>query len=97
MRRKKELPDRLEEAAGQHRLVKGIREVRQATCERKGKVLILEKNYRFASQHGSEPGITEAANEPYDHLSCTRDAVDDVMEKGAKKWRRCGIHRRRCT
>lgn len=81
VRAQKELLERLDEAAGQHRLTTGIRQVWQDAHNGKGKLLIVEKNYRFAAQHGPEPGIIEAAKEPYNHFSYIRDAVDDVMEK----------------
>ncbi len=81
IRSQKELLDRLEEAAGQHRLVAGIGPVWRDAQSGKGKLLIVEKSYRFAAQHGPEPGIIEAANEPYNHFSYIRDAVDDAMEK----------------
>ncbi|MCQ6958758.1 hypothetical protein [Mucilaginibacter aquariorum] len=73
--------DRLEEAAGQHKLAKGIIEAWAAACNGNGQMLIVEKNYRFAAQHGPEPGVIAAATEPYDHFAYIRDAVDDLMEK----------------
>jgi hypothetical protein len=76
-----ELLGRLEEAAGQHLLAKGIMEVWQAAHEGKGKLLVVEKNYRFAAQRGAEPGMIEALTEPYNHFSYIRDVVDDVLEK----------------
>lgn len=72
---------RIEDAAGQHLLATGILQVWQEACGGKGKLLIVEKNYRFAAQHGAEPDIIEPAVEPYNHFSYIRDAVDDVMEK----------------
>ncbi|MCQ6961621.1 hypothetical protein [Mucilaginibacter aquariorum] len=76
-----QLLDSLEEAAGQHRVAKGILEVWKAAHSAKGKLLVVEKNYCFPAQHGPEPGVIEAAAEPYDHFAYIRDAVDDVLEK----------------
>lgn len=78
--RQQELLVRVEEAAGQHRLVSGIIKVWKEVHSGKGKLLIVEKNYRFAAQHGSDPSHIEAAVEPYNHFDYIRDAVDDVME-----------------
>lgn len=75
------LLDRLEEAAGQHRVARGILEAWTAAYGGKGQLLVVEKNYHFAAQHGPEPGVIEAATEPYDHFAYIRDAVDDVLEK----------------
>jgi len=76
-----DLPGRMEEAAGQYLLVTGIKQVWKDAHNGKGKLLVVEKNYRFAAQHGPEPDIIEPATEPYDHFLSIRDAVDDVMEK----------------
>lgn len=70
-----------EEAANQLRLAVGIDEVWQAAVEGKGKLLILEKNYRFPAQRGAGPGVIEPLTEPYHHFSYLRDAVDDALEK----------------
>ncbi|OCX54015.1 hypothetical protein BEL04_07000 [Mucilaginibacter sp. PPCGB 2223] len=81
MTRQQELLQRLDKAAGQHRIATGIQQVWRDAHDGKGQLLIVEKNYRFAAQHGPEPGIIEAATEPYDHFAYIRDAVDDAMEK----------------
>lgn len=79
--KQQELLNRLEEAAGQHRLSAGIHKVWHDIYNGKGKLLVVEKNYRFAAQHGPQPDVIEVAIEPYDHFAYIRDAVDDVMEK----------------
>lgn len=81
IRSQNDLPKRLEDATSQNLLATGIRQVWQDAYSGKGKLLIVEKNYRFAAQHGAESGIIEGATEPYDHFAYIRDAVDDVMEK----------------
>ncbi|QHS55277.1 hypothetical protein GWR56_06875 [Mucilaginibacter sp. 14171R-50] len=76
-----EILKRLDEAAGQHRLTTGILQVWQAVQNGHGKLLVVEKNFRFAAQHGPQPDIIEPAIEPYNHFTFIRDAVDDVIEK----------------
>jgi hypothetical protein len=77
----KEVMARVDDAENQFRLAVGIREVWRDACNGKGKLLIVEKNYRFAAQHGAEPDIIDALSEPYNQFSYIRDAVDDVIEK----------------
>lgn len=76
-----ELLKRLDDAAGQRRLTTGVQQVWQQVHKGKGKLLVVEKSYRFAAQHGPETGIIEPAIEPYDHFAYIRDAVDDIIEK----------------
>lgn len=80
MRKKAELLDIIEEASAQHLVAEGIREVWQAACEKKGKLLIVEKDYRFAGQYSSDPNVIEALSESNSSLH-HRDSVDEVMEK----------------
>ncbi|MCC8426394.1 hypothetical protein [Mucilaginibacter sp. UR6-11] len=79
--KQQDLLKRLDDAAGQHRLSTGIRQIWHDVHNGKGKLLIVEKSYRFAAQHGPESDVIEAATEPYDHFAYIRDAVDDVIEK----------------
>jgi hypothetical protein len=80
LRREKELLQMLDDAAGQKRLVSGIRDVWKEAINGKGRLLVVEKNYRFAAQHGPNPEIIEEISEPYNHFSYIRDAVDDTIE-----------------
>lgn len=82
--RERELLERLDEAAGQHRLAKGIYNTWQAAAEARGQLLVVERNYSFPARHGAEPGLIEGLTAPYDHFSYIRDAVDDVLEKVLK-------------
>ncbi|QTE34883.1 hypothetical protein J3L18_17180 [Mucilaginibacter gossypii] len=79
-----ELLVRLDEAAGQQRLAKGVYDVWRAAAEGKGQLLVVERNYSFLARHSAEPGMIEALTEPYDHFSYIRDAVDDALEKVLK-------------
>lgn len=80
----KELLQRLEVAAGQKLLASGIQEVWQTAFSQKGRLLVVEKNYRYSAQRGSEEGIIDPVREPYNPFSYIRDAVDDVIEKVLK-------------
>ncbi|GAB2981399.1 hypothetical protein GCM10027049_16760 [Mucilaginibacter puniceus] len=77
----KELMDRLELAGGKNCLSSGILQVWKDAYTGKGQLLIVEKNYRFAAQHGPDADVIQAAVEPYDHFAYIRDAVDDAIEK----------------
>ncbi|MGZ3755531.1 MAG: baeRF3 domain-containing protein [Mucilaginibacter sp.] len=76
-----EVMARVDDAESQFRLSVGIQEVWRDAQNGKGKLLIVEKNYRFAAQHEAEPDVIQAIKEPYNQLSYIRDAVDDVIEK----------------
>jgi hypothetical protein len=81
IRQQKELLTALEEAIEQQRVATGIWQVWQEAHSGKGKLLIVEKNYRFSAQRGPAPSIIEPANEPNDHFAYIRDAVNEVLEK----------------
>jgi hypothetical protein len=82
--RERELLKRLDEAAGQHRLAKGVYDIWRTATEGKGQLLVVERNYSFPARHGAEPGLIEALTGPYDDFSYIRDAVDDALEKVLK-------------
>lgn len=81
IRKQTELKAQMENEAGRHLLSTGIRQVWNDAHNGKGRLLIVEKNYRYAALHGPEPSIIEEAVEPFDHVASIKDAVDDVMEK----------------
>jgi hypothetical protein len=72
---------RLDAARGSGKLSIGIKNVWKAAAEKKGRLLVIEKNYRCAAEQG--PAGTdirphdEAGNNPF----YIKDAVDDVIEK----------------
>lgn len=77
-----ELLQYLEEAAGRKKLATGINSVWQEAMNAKGKLLVVEKNYMYAAEHGSradeiKPGTSELHNQ----LLQIKDAVDDIIEK----------------
>jgi hypothetical protein len=79
--KQKDLLNQLEEAAGKNKLATGMKEVWREAMNQKGRLLVVEKNYMFAAEHGSKEGIIYKAIEPYNKFSYIKDAVDDVMEK----------------
>ena len=79
--KEKDLLNQLEEAAGKKKLAVGMRDVWREAMAHKGRLLLVEKNYMYAAQHGSSEDVIYKAVEPYSKFSYIKDAVDDVMEK----------------
>jgi len=79
--KQKDLLNQLEEAAGKKKLAFGMRDVWREAMSRKGRLLLVEKNYMYAAERGSSDEIIYKAIEPYNKFSYIKDAVDDVMEK----------------
>jgi Bacterial archaeo-eukaryotic release factor family 3 len=79
--KQKDLLNQLEEAAGKKKLAVGMREVWREAMNQKGRLLVVEKNYMFAAEHGGTDDIIYKVTEPYNKFSYIKDAVDDVMEK----------------
>ncbi len=72
---------RLEEAAGAGKLAKGIKQVWKEVNEHRGKLLLVEKDYRVSAEHGGNQGEISLLKEPYNKFSYIRDVVDDLIEK----------------
>jgi hypothetical protein len=79
--REKDMLNQLEVAAGRKKLAVGIRKVWQEATNRNGCLLLVEKNYVYAAEHGSSEEIIYKALDPYNRFSYLKDAVDDVIEK----------------
>ncbi|NOT90201.1 baeRF3 domain-containing protein [Ferruginibacter sp.] len=77
----KNLLNRLEEAADKHKLATGIREVWREALNKKGRLLVVEKNYMCMAQHGGSEEVIYKVEEPFNKFSYIKDAVDDVIEK----------------
>jgi hypothetical protein len=77
----KDVLNQLEEAASRKKLAVGMRDVWREAMNRKGRLLVVEKNYMYAAQQGASDDIIYKAVEPYNKFSCIKDAVDDVIEK----------------
>ncbi|WP_127127438.1 hypothetical protein [Pseudoflavitalea rhizosphaerae] len=70
----------LEEAGSHHKLAKGMRDVWKIASEKRGRLLIVEKNFICPARYKSESDI-EPDNETNTGQPFIRDAVDDVIEK----------------
>lgn len=77
----KNLMNQLEEAAGRKKLAIGMKDVWHEAISRKGRLLVVEKNFMYAAQHGGSEDEIYKATDPYNKISYIEDAVDDVMEK----------------
>lgn len=77
----RDLLNQLEEAEGKKKLAKGIKEVWREAMAQKSRLLVLEKNYMYAAQHGATESEIYKPVEPYNKFSIIKDAVDDVIEK----------------
>jgi hypothetical protein len=83
-KKQNELFDQLEKAAGKKHLAIGIREVWRAAMNNKGRLLLVEKNFMYPAQRGSNEDTIYKLEEPYHKFSYIKDAVDDVIEKVLK-------------
>jgi len=79
--RERDLLSKLEDAAGKKKLAVGMRDVWKAAMSKKGRLLIVEKDYLFATQKGDKKNVVYMPASPYNHFSNIKDAVDDVIEK----------------
>ncbi len=79
--KQKDLLNQLEDAAGKKKLAIGMRDVWREAMNQKGRLLVVEKNYMYAAQHGGSEDVIYKATEPYSRFSYIKDAVDDVMVK----------------
>jgi len=77
----KDLLAQLEEAASQKKMVSGIKEVWKEAMNRKGRLLLVEKNYMVAAQRGSHESSIHTSGKSSNSFSDIKDAVDDVIEK----------------
>jgi hypothetical protein len=79
--KQRDLLNQLEEAHSRKKVAIGMLEVWQEAMHRRGRLLLVEKNYIYAAQHGVGDDIIYKASETYNKFSCIKDAVDDVIEK----------------
>ena len=79
--KQKNLLNQLEEAAGKKKLAFGMTDVWSEAVNHKGRLLLVEKNYMFAAEHGSLKDVIYKADRKYNKFLLIKDAVDDVIEK----------------
>jgi hypothetical protein len=76
-----DLLHRMEEAAGMKKLVYGMETVWKEAMQKRGKLLIVEKNYMFPALRTSQSSIEAKNDQNAEHGKYIKDAVDDVIEK----------------
>ncbi len=79
--RQTELLVQLEEAMNHKKLAVGMDQVWRSSCQKKGRLLIVEKNYVYPAQHSANPEVIFARNEDLKNAFYIKDAVDDIIEK----------------
>lgn len=73
--------NKLEEARNRGKLSIGMRDVWKDVTGKKGRLLVIEKNYMYAAEQGATEDNIYKATETYNKFSYIKDAVDDVIEK----------------
>lgn len=79
--RMEDLRHQLEKAADAGKLSIGIKEVWRSASQRKGRLLIVEKGFIYAAEHGASEEVIYKADKESAAFSYIKDAVDDVIEK----------------
>jgi len=76
-----DLLNQLAEARDHHKLSAGIKQVLKAAAQKRGKLLIVEKNFMYPAVHGSAPNTILRHDEKTKNAFYIKDAVDDIIEK----------------
>ena len=71
----------LDEAMGHKKLAVGIKDVWKAAAQKKGRLLVVEKNFVYPAQHGAKPELIFRKDEHLKNAFYIKDAVDDIIEK----------------
>jgi len=71
----------LNAAMGKKKLAVGIKEVWKAAYQKKGRLLVVEKNYMVPAKQGAEPEIIYQQDFSNNNSFYIKDAVDDIIEK----------------
>ena len=77
---RKALLQQMEHAVSAGKLATGINEVWKQVNHRRGKLLIVEKDYRPSAEHAPNKDEIVELKDPYNNFSYIRDAVDDMIE-----------------
>jgi len=75
------LRHQLENAAGSGKLAIGINDVWKQASQHRGRLLIIEKNFRCSGEQGCREDLINMPVDSYSRFSYVKDAVDDVIEK----------------
>ena len=77
----KKVMNQIDEAMGCKKLAVGINQVWKAAGEKRGRLLVVEKNFIFPAQHGSSPEVIYNNDDLVQKPFYIKDAVDDIIEK----------------
>ena len=79
--KKEDMLHKLSDARGAKKLAIGIEDVWKEASRKKGRLLVVEKNYMYPAHHGSEPDIIYHEDHETENNFYIKDAVDDIIEK----------------
>jgi len=71
----------IDDALGKKKLAIGMDKVWQAACQKKGRLLIVEKNFIYPAHHSASPDMIYRYEKENKNVFYIKDAVDDVIEK----------------
>lgn len=71
----------MDQALSRKKMACGIKEVWEAASQKRGRLLIVEKNYECPAQHSSKEDTIYLQDEISNQTLFIKDAVDDVIEK----------------
>ena len=75
-----EILSKLEAAMNKKKVVSGIRDVWNAAYNKRGRILLVEKDYSVKAKTGKKPDVLITAGVKENDYHFINDAVDDVME-----------------
>ena len=78
--KQQDLLKRLDMAMGAKKLVTGVRKVWKAANDKKGRLLVVEKNYMVPAQKGVNGELKDPDTETNKNPFFIKDAVDDIIE-----------------
>ena len=76
-----DLLQQIDDAISNNKLAVGIRNVWKIASQKKGKLLVVEKNFIYPARQSSRPDIIFGNDEVSNNAFYIKDAVDDVIEK----------------
>jgi Bacterial archaeo-eukaryotic release factor family 3 len=76
-----DLLNQIDEAISVNKISIGINEVWKTASQKRGKLLIVEKNFMYPALHGSSPDIIYQYKNSINNTFYIKDAVDDLIEK----------------
>lgn len=71
----------LDDAMGKKKLAVGVDDVWKASCQKKGRLLVVEKNFIYPAHHSDVPEMIYRYEKENKNVFFIKDAVDDIIEK----------------